>query len=157
MYLRRQRPTRKVFIHQPSENHLEAGAAPVQHGPVSKAKLSEIKVQLLQGEPAMARADGQTRFGTFYELEVRGREPGTEARQFLNVLDQVEAADALGYDSTWFADHHFTRGFSHCSAPETILAALSQRTKQIRLGHAWCCFPSSTRSASPPASRRWTS
>ncbi|HEY3682303.1 MAG TPA: LLM class flavin-dependent oxidoreductase [Streptosporangiaceae bacterium] len=74
------------------------------------------------------------RVGLGYELEVRGRTREIEKRAFDNVLAQVELADQLGYDTAWFVEHHFTRGFSHSSAPDVVLAALSQRTERIRLG-----------------------
>jgi alkanesulfonate monooxygenase SsuD/methylene tetrahydromethanopterin reductase-like flavin-dependent oxidoreductase (luciferase family) len=52
-----------------------------------------------------------------------------------NSLAQVELADGLGYDYVWVVEHHFLEEYSHCSAPEVFLAAASQRTKRIRLGH----------------------
>jgi alkanesulfonate monooxygenase SsuD/methylene tetrahydromethanopterin reductase-like flavin-dependent oxidoreductase (luciferase family) len=69
-----------------------------------------------------------------YELEVRGRTKEIERRTFENVIAQVALADELGYDTAWFVEHHFTRGFSHSSAPDLVLAACSQRTQRIRLG-----------------------
>jgi alkanesulfonate monooxygenase SsuD/methylene tetrahydromethanopterin reductase-like flavin-dependent oxidoreductase (luciferase family) len=69
-----------------------------------------------------------------YELEVRGRTREIERRTFENVMNQVVMADELGYDTAWFVEHHFTRGFSHSSAPDLLLAGLSQRTERIRLG-----------------------
>lgn len=74
------------------------------------------------------------RFGMLHELEVRGRSQDAEVAMFGNVLDQVRLADELGFESAWFVEHHFTRGFSHSSAPDLILAALSQVTRRIRLG-----------------------
>src|SRR3954451_2068219 len=69
-----------------------------------------------------------------YELEVRGRSRDVERRAFENVMAQVVLADRLGYDTAWFVEHHFTRGFSHSSAPDLVLAAISQRTERIHLG-----------------------
>lgn len=69
-----------------------------------------------------------------YELEVRGRSRDVERRSFENVMDQVVLADELGFDTAWFVEHHFTRGFSHSSAPDLLLAGLSQRTERIHLG-----------------------
>lgn len=77
---------------------------------------------------------GPLRVGMGYELEVRGRSRRVEQRSFGNVLEQVTLADQLGYDTAWFVEHHFTRGFSHSSAPDLVLAALSQVTTRIRLG-----------------------
>ncbi|MGC5011617.1 LLM class flavin-dependent oxidoreductase [Streptosporangium sp. DT93] len=69
-----------------------------------------------------------------YELEVRGRSREVEQRAFRNVIDQVVLGDRLGFDTAWFVEHHFTRGFSHSSAPDLVLAAASQRTERIHLG-----------------------
>ncbi|GLZ04424.1 hypothetical protein Acsp03_18900 [Actinomadura sp. NBRC 104412] len=69
-----------------------------------------------------------------YELEVRGRSREIERRAFENVMNQVVLADQLGFDTAWFVEHHFTRGFSHSSAPDLVLAGISQRTERIRLG-----------------------
>ncbi|MEU4831897.1 LLM class flavin-dependent oxidoreductase [Streptosporangium sp. NPDC023615] len=69
-----------------------------------------------------------------YELEVRGRSREVEQRAFQNVIDQVVLGDRLGFDTAWFVEHHFTRGFSHSSAPDLVLAAVSQRTERIHLG-----------------------
>ena len=74
------------------------------------------------------------RFGMFHELEVRGRAQEVEREMFANVLAQVRLAEELGFESSWFVEHHFTRGFSHSSAPDLVLAALSQITQRIRLG-----------------------
>ncbi|MBB6172913.1 alkanesulfonate monooxygenase SsuD/methylene tetrahydromethanopterin reductase-like flavin-dependent oxidoreductase (luciferase family) [Nocardiopsis mwathae] len=69
-----------------------------------------------------------------YEVEVRGRTKDVEKRAFDGAVAQAELADDLGYEAVWFVEHHFTRGFSHSSAPDLILAAISQRTRRLRLG-----------------------
>ncbi|MBY0399670.1 LLM class flavin-dependent oxidoreductase [Myxococcota bacterium] len=74
------------------------------------------------------------RFGIFQELEVRGRAQDAERTMFANVVEQARLAETLGYESCWFVEHHFTRGFSHSSAPDLVLAAISQITQRIRLG-----------------------
>jgi alkanesulfonate monooxygenase SsuD/methylene tetrahydromethanopterin reductase-like flavin-dependent oxidoreductase (luciferase family) len=74
------------------------------------------------------------RFGMFHEIEVRGRTAEIEQQTFRNVVKQVIRADELGYESAWFVEHHFTKGFSHSSAPDIVVAHLSGLTKSIRLG-----------------------
>ena len=64
-----------------------------------------------------------------------GPGPRGEQKLFQDALDQVELADRLGFDNVWEVEHHFLEEYSHSSAPEVFLAACSQRTKQIRLGH----------------------
>jgi alkanesulfonate monooxygenase SsuD/methylene tetrahydromethanopterin reductase-like flavin-dependent oxidoreductase (luciferase family) len=73
-------------------------------------------------------------FGIFFEVSVRGRSAGVEQEMFHNVLKQIDIADALGFDAAWFVEHHFTRGFSHSSAPDLMLAAAARTTKNIKLG-----------------------
>ncbi|GAB3673998.1 hypothetical protein GCM10027589_43960 [Actinocorallia lasiicapitis] len=74
------------------------------------------------------------RISVGYELEVRGRSREVESQAFRNVIDQVVLADQIGMDTAWFVEHHFTRGFSHSSAPDLVLSAISQRTSNIHLG-----------------------
>ena len=76
------------------------------------------------------------KFGIFYEHQLpRPWEEGSELTLMQDALDQVELADRLGFDVIWEVEHHFLEEYSHSSAPEVFLAAASQRTKDIRLGH----------------------
>jgi alkanesulfonate monooxygenase SsuD/methylene tetrahydromethanopterin reductase-like flavin-dependent oxidoreductase (luciferase family) len=82
------------------------------------------------------------RFGIFYEHQLpRPWTDGLELKLFQDALDQVELADRLGFDNVWEVEHHFLEEYSHSSAPEVFLAACSQRTKQIRLGHGIVLMP----------------
>ena len=72
----------------------------------------------------------------FYELQLpRPWEDNSEERLIHEAIEQIELADRLGFHTVWEVEHHFLEEYSHSSAPETFLAALSQRTKNIRLGH----------------------
>ncbi len=76
------------------------------------------------------------KFGIFYEHQLpRDWEDFSEHQLIQNSLAQIELADQLGYDYAWEVEHHFMEEYSHSSAPEVFLAAASQRTKNIRLGH----------------------
>ena len=76
------------------------------------------------------------KFGIFYEHQIgKPWEADTERQLVQDALDQVELADALGIQYVWEVEHHFLEEYSHSSAPEVILAAARQRTKNIRLGH----------------------
>src|ERR671923_459979 len=76
------------------------------------------------------------KFGIFYEHQLpRPWEDDSEHRLLKDALEQIELADRLGIDYVWEVEHHFLEEYSHSSAPEVFLAAVSQRTKQIRLGH----------------------
>ncbi|HEV3055155.1 MAG TPA: LLM class flavin-dependent oxidoreductase [Solirubrobacteraceae bacterium] len=76
------------------------------------------------------------RFGIFYELQLpRPWGADSEAQLLRESLEQVDLADRLGFDYVWAVEHHFLEEYSHSSAPEVFLAAASQRTERIRLGH----------------------
>ncbi|HXV37434.1 MAG TPA: LLM class flavin-dependent oxidoreductase [Myxococcota bacterium] len=76
------------------------------------------------------------RFGLFYELQLpRPWSASAERELFRDALEQVELADRLGIEYVWAVEHHFLEEYSHSSAPEIFLAAASQRTRDIRLGH----------------------
>jgi alkanesulfonate monooxygenase SsuD/methylene tetrahydromethanopterin reductase-like flavin-dependent oxidoreductase (luciferase family) len=76
------------------------------------------------------------RFGLFYEHQVpRPWLDGDERRVFAEALEQIELADRLGFECVWLVEHHFLEEYSHSSAPELFLAAVSQRTQRIRLAH----------------------
>jgi alkanesulfonate monooxygenase SsuD/methylene tetrahydromethanopterin reductase-like flavin-dependent oxidoreductase (luciferase family)/putative sterol carrier protein len=82
------------------------------------------------------------RFGLFYEhQEPRPWEEGSTERLLNDALEQVELADRLGFDYVWEVEHHFLEEYSHSSAPEVFLAAASQRTERIRLGHGIVQLP----------------
>jgi alkanesulfonate monooxygenase SsuD/methylene tetrahydromethanopterin reductase-like flavin-dependent oxidoreductase (luciferase family) len=76
------------------------------------------------------------KFGVFYELQLpRPWKPDSELNLYQNALTQIEVADRAGYDYAWEVEHHFLEEYSHSPQPEIFLAAASQRTKNIRLGH----------------------
>jgi putative FMN-dependent luciferase-like monooxygenase len=56
-------------------------------------------------------------------------------------LDLFAAADALGYDSGWVAQHHFLNGDARLPSTLTFLAAAAQRTRHINLGTAIVILP----------------
>src|SRR5206468_1934106 len=76
------------------------------------------------------------KFGIFYELQLpRPWQAGDELKLYQDALAQLETADRCGYDHAWVVEHHFLEEYSHSPSPESFLAAASQRTKNIRLGH----------------------
>src|SRR6266699_2323289 len=85
---------------------------------------------------AARHGGGGMRFGIFYEHQLpRPWGPDAEHRLLSDSLEQVELADRAGIDYVWEVEHHFLAEYSHSSAPEVFLAAASQRTRRIRLGH----------------------
>lgn len=56
-------------------------------------------------------------------------------------LDLFTAADELGFDSGWVAQHHFLDGGGRLPATLTFLAAAAERTRRIGLGTAIVVLP----------------
>ncbi|MGD0595681.1 MAG: LLM class flavin-dependent oxidoreductase [Acidimicrobiales bacterium] len=76
------------------------------------------------------------KFGIFYEHQLpRPWGEDSEQRLINDALEQIELADKLGIQYLWEVEHHFLEEYSHSSAPEVFLAAASQRTRQMRIGH----------------------
>jgi alkanesulfonate monooxygenase SsuD/methylene tetrahydromethanopterin reductase-like flavin-dependent oxidoreductase (luciferase family) len=76
------------------------------------------------------------KFGLFYEQQ--HPRPWSEDREYKVIQDsltEIELADRLGFDCVWAVEHHFLEEYAHSSAPEVFLAAVSQRTRDIRIGH----------------------
>jgi alkanesulfonate monooxygenase SsuD/methylene tetrahydromethanopterin reductase-like flavin-dependent oxidoreductase (luciferase family) len=83
------------------------------------------------------------RFGIFFELSMPRPFGGdVERTVYHNALEQARLADAVGFEWVWCVEHHFLEEYSHCSAPEVVLAAVAAQTQQIRVGHgAVVCVP----------------
>jgi len=76
------------------------------------------------------------KFGVFYEHQLpRPWNDDSEYQLIQDALEQIAYADSIGIEYAWEVEHHFLEEYSHSSAPEVFLAAASQRTKNIRLGH----------------------
>lgn len=82
------------------------------------------------------------RFGVFFPHQLpRPWTPEAEQKLFTDALDVIEAADEVGVQYAWAQEHHFLEEYSHSAAPEVFLAACSQRTRSIRLGHGVTIMP----------------
>lgn len=69
------------------------------------------------------------------------RTPGTKAREIYDgAVAQVKAAEANGFDTAWFAEHHFSN-YCVCPSPLIMLARLAGETKRIKLGSAVVVTP----------------
>jgi alkanesulfonate monooxygenase SsuD/methylene tetrahydromethanopterin reductase-like flavin-dependent oxidoreductase (luciferase family) len=75
--------------------------------------------------------------GMFYQIQVpRPWKATSEAERYRDMLEQVSYADEVGFSSVWLAEHQFRFEWSHSSAPDVSLGAISQITKNLRLGIA---------------------
>jgi len=81
------------------------------------------------------------KFGIFSVVDHYPKElPRTSAELYGELLEQVEAADALGFDSFWIAEHHFHE-YGGIPRPPVWMAAAAERTRRIRLGSAVVVLP----------------
>ena len=83
------------------------------------------------------------KFGILYETQrpYQGNDLDWNSL-YKETLDQCELADQMGFDNLWFVEHHFLMGFSGSPCPEVLFGALSQRTKNIRIGFGVSILPS---------------
>lgn len=81
------------------------------------------------------------KFGIFAVADhYPGELPRTVGRFYDELLEQVEAADALGFESFWVAEHHFHE-YGAIPRPPVWMAAAAQRTRRIRLGAGVVVLP----------------
>jgi len=59
--------------------------------------------------------------------------PRTQERLYAELLEQAQAADELGFDSFWVAEHHFHE-YGGIPRPPIWMAAAARTTRRIRLG-----------------------
>ncbi len=78
-------------------------------------------------------------FGMFTEFPVRMGMDQAEA--FEKSFDLVDAAEKLGIDSVWLAEHHFSPDRSVLASPLIIASSIATRTNSIRIGLAVQVLP----------------
>jgi len=76
--------------------------------------------------------------GVFIEFPTRAGMTDREA--FAECFALVDAAEALGVNSVWLAEYHFS-AISVLSSPITIASAIAARTQRIRIGLAVVLLP----------------
>jgi alkanesulfonate monooxygenase SsuD/methylene tetrahydromethanopterin reductase-like flavin-dependent oxidoreductase (luciferase family) len=75
------------------------------------------------------------RYSLFSVNDHHPRLPRTLPQLYSQIMHQCERGEALGYDTFFCAEHHFHE-YGVVPDPAVMLAALSQRTRRIRLGTA---------------------
>jgi alkanesulfonate monooxygenase SsuD/methylene tetrahydromethanopterin reductase-like flavin-dependent oxidoreductase (luciferase family) len=77
-------------------------------------------------------------FGLFFLMQ-RDEEWGEQA-VYDSGLEQMLAAEALGYSSVWIAEHHFN-DYGLCPSPPVLASFLAARTTTLRLGMGVSLLP----------------
>ena len=78
-------------------------------------------------------------FGMFTEFHIR--HGGTESEAFDHAFELVDAAEKLGLDAVWLAEHHFSPERSVLASPIVIASAIAARTRRLRIGLAVQVLP----------------
>ncbi|HXG22084.1 MAG TPA: LLM class flavin-dependent oxidoreductase [Methylomirabilota bacterium] len=65
----------------------------------------------------------------------------SEAQFYQEMLEETDRAEAYGFHSVWFAEHHFHNYGGHLPSVPVLGAAVAQRTKNIRIGSGICLLP----------------
>jgi len=82
------------------------------------------------------------KFGLMSQLQVpKPWAAESERTVYWQNLDHVGAAEDAGFSYFWLTEQHFFAEIGHSASPEMFLAALSQRTRKIRLGFAVILMP----------------
>jgi len=82
---------------------------------------------------------GGIRFGLFGGAQARCGD-GDPARGFVDYVDTCVEAEALGFESSFLVEHHFS-GTGQVSSPLDLLAWVAARTQTMRLGTAVIVLP----------------
>src|SRR3989449_8972873 len=81
------------------------------------------------------------RFGIFGSAQARRGVPDVDSGAgFKDFVEYNVQAEALGYQSSWVVEHHFT-GFGQISATLNLLTWVGARTRTLRLGTAVMVLP----------------
>src|ERR1700737_640497 len=78
------------------------------------------------------------RFGTYFFLQAT---PDRAAAEILTEeMDQMVLSEALGFNSVWLTEHHFS-DYGLSAAPSVLAATLAARTSRISIGTAVYVIP----------------
>jgi alkanesulfonate monooxygenase SsuD/methylene tetrahydromethanopterin reductase-like flavin-dependent oxidoreductase (luciferase family) len=77
-------------------------------------------------------------FGVFFLMQRDER--WSEQAVYESDLSQMLAAESLGYESIWIAEHHFN-DYGLCPAPQVLAAFVAARTSRMRLGMGVSLLP----------------
>lgn len=78
-------------------------------------------------------------FGVFILAQQRGYHQ-TSQQVIQNSIEQTIVAEQAGFDTAWYAEHHFNN-YSLSPSPLMTIAHMAAKTHRIRLGSAVCILP----------------
>ena len=77
-------------------------------------------------------------FGAFLLMQSPDMLPSAEV--YARAVEQAEAAEQLGFDSIWLAEHHFS-SYGYCPYPLLMAVKIGERTQRMRIGTAVVVLP----------------
>ncbi|MDR6538828.1 LLM class flavin-dependent oxidoreductase [Variovorax soli] len=78
-------------------------------------------------------------FGVFILAQQRGYHQ-TSQQVIQNSIEQTVVAEQAGFNTAWYAEHHFNN-YSLSPSPLMMIAHMAAKTRRIRLGSAVCILP----------------
>ena len=81
------------------------------------------------------------KFGVLYLPTYVADLDGPEAQLYARMLEQIQLADDLGYESVWLTEHHFDVYGGTVPNPAVLGASIAARTRRIRIGTAVTVLP----------------
>jgi len=78
-------------------------------------------------------------FGVFILAQQRGYHQ-TSQQVIQNSIEQTVAAEQAGFNTAWYAEHHFNN-YSLSPSPLMMIAHVAAKTQRIRLGTGVCILP----------------
>jgi len=78
------------------------------------------------------------RFETFHLLSTPEMESGTDV--YRHTMDQIRLAESAGFETSWFAEHHFSN-YGLCPNPFLPIVKAAAMTERIRFGQAITVLP----------------
>ena len=78
------------------------------------------------------------RFETFHLLSTPEMESGTDVYRY--TMDQIRLAESAGFETSWFAEHHFSN-YGLCPNPFLPIVKAAAMTERIRFGQAITVLP----------------
>ena len=79
------------------------------------------------------------KFGLLFNTDYHAEVHGPPAEYYAHILDEIVLAEALGFHSAWFGEHHYS-AYSF-GAPAVMATAAAARTNRIRLGTGVSLLP----------------
>ena len=81
------------------------------------------------------------KFSIIYEAQLTDISRASEYQMFQDMVEQVQFAEKMGFDTIWAVEHHALTRYAHMSSSETFLAFIAGKTERIGIGHGVVCLP----------------